>query len=228
MIPDLAIIGYKHNHDSNEIFYLESGGFSELENGVYTMNSLRPLVDEEIVKLQTMIVDKKGIYVDGLLPENLIYFNPCPTTGIVMWYMKEQEIDFMYKDEVYPSKKYRIPNTMFLTVNKDIYVFLVKKKDMKNLSLKTELYHSHYLNIYGDDRLCIGNGYKPNYSYVGVNEMIEKVTESFFYKSYFTHPNTHFCDYGKVWKENNGIYPEKEWKKSCTIKSVLSKYTKVS
>lgn len=224
LTPDFAIVTYRNK--DKEIKHIEKGDFVKGKNNDYVLSGLRPFIDDELEKLQTVMSQNKGLYFDGLVPKGLLYVNTIPSNAVIAWHVPKGPRVLNFKDEKLRGK-YDVPDTVFIIHNSEIRIYIVKKKDAEKIGLKTKLYKSYYFNIWDSCLLCIGNGYKPNFSYIGVNEMIDKVTQDFFEGSYFTHPNTDHDLQRKIWESQNGKHPETKWKKIATIKQVLSRFVKL-
>lgn len=219
--PKFAIIYYE-----GEFPYLEKGDFvqDKKKKDEYILEGMRPFSSDELLKLQTISMNGKGIYMDGLLPKGIVFLNQFPSNAMIAWIEPAQKRKMLFRDENLKGI-YDVPNTLFFIHNSDLYVFLVKKKDMERFNIDTALYQSHYYNVWDSCIVCVGTGYKPNVDSIGVNEMVNAVSHNFWEGSYFTHSNVDGID--EIWTEKKGMYPETKWKKKTTLKELLSKFIKL-
>lgn len=224
LIPAYGIVVYYQKSKKIPV-YIEKGNFTKKGEG-YSLTGLRPFVSDELRNLQKIGAANKGLYCDGLLNKNILFINSDPNNAIVVWVESACKRVVNFKEDDL-RKEYNVPATIFIMQNNDLYVYLLKKKDVASISMGTVLYQSHYFNVYGTGILCVGTGYKPNVDHLGLNELIQKQSLNFWTDSYFTHPNHDHEQLKEIWENQNGNYPEKNWKKITNLKDLLSKFLKI-
>lgn len=218
IVPKFAIVYYE-----GDTTYLEKGDFvpDPKKKGEYVLEGMRPFVSDELLKLQTVTMNGKGIFVDGMLPKGTVLLNQFPSNAMIAWIEPACKRKILFKDESLTGI-YDVPNTLFFIHNSDLYAFLVKNRDMEKFTMDTQLYRSHYYNVWDSCIVCVGTGYKPNVDSVGVNELVERVSHNFWEGSYFTHSSVSGID--EIWTEKKGRYPETKWKKITTLRELVSKF----
>jgi hypothetical protein len=221
LIPHEGIVTYKSTEDGN-VLYVEKGKFIEFK-GEYKLQGLTPFTFAQL-KLFNNISGKKGIYLDELIPSNVLYYDGAMHNPIIFWTAPKAIRKILFSEESL-TKDYLIPNMLFISDGSNLRVYFIKEKDMKKITMDTKIYQTHFYNVYDDCRVCIGSGYKLGDKSVPLHEYITKVEHNFFEGSSFNHAHTGKDVFPKLWVENNGQYPEKQWKNSntTTIGLLLSK-----
>jgi hypothetical protein len=218
LIPIKAIIIYQDNKNGSN--YLESGDFVN-RNEQYDLEGLKPFTMSQLMKISTITEEKKGLHIKGLIPKNLILFKQSNFIPSIAWHVKSSKRKILFAEKKL-TKEYLIPDMVFHTVGKELSVFLITKKCSKKIVEETILYKTHFLNVYDDCKVCVGNGYRLGNESISVDEYMNKVEFNFFEGSLFTGAHRSDVSLNKIWNEENGIYLESEWKKSeKTISSLL-------
>ena len=222
--PVSAIVFYSKRKDKSPM-YIEKGEFELNENKEYSLQGLTPLMDDEYDHIIKSLVksEKPRLVLKSVIPKNILYYDLTPKNEKVIWLApgKTRKILFSATDI---SGEYAIPNVLFYQKKNTLYVFLIKSKDVRNISEKTRIYHTHFYNVHPMADICIGNGYKlGENNQLSLSDFMKKAEENFFSLSVFTHPHYNGEQKEKIWKEGKGIYPEEQWNqfKSKTIKDLL-------
>jgi len=222
LIPENLIVTYKSNENRNGPVYMEFGSFVKKGKDYYP-SGMTPLGLKDLKKIVSITKTSKGIYLDGLLPKNVIYYSNDGLSSVVIWLCPQANRKMLFFNKELTGE-YHIPNVMFVAKDQDLSVYLVKKRDVADIKLETLLYQTHFMNVYESCKVCIGSGYKPNLDSTPLSEFIKKAEFNFFEGSSFN--MSHVGDWVlDVWKNNKGSFPEKSWdkKKAIQIRSLLSK-----
>lgn len=220
LIPNKIIVTYKASGDRPGAIYVEHGTFVKTKTG-YSPTGMTPMSEMDMREFISLAKAPKGIYADGILPKNLIYYNNNGLSSKVIWIASAAKRKISFHDKEL-TREYQIPNVLFVANNTDLSVYLVKKSNAENITEDTLLYQTHFLNVYENCKVCIGSGYRPNMDSTPLSEFIKKAEFNFFEGSTFN--LSHVGDWvWDIWRKNNGSFPEKLWnkKKAIKLKSLL-------
>ena len=220
MIPNKLIVLYKTGSSRNKSVYIEHGKFMK-KGESYIPTGMQPFSMEELKKFFSISQTSEGIYMDTIAPKNLLFYKNNGFSSTIIWSLKKDVRKLAFFDQKL-TKEYLIPNLIFVAKNSDLYVYFIKNKDAENINEETLLYQTHFLNVYQDCKVCIGNGYRPNMDSTPLSQFMKKAEFNFFEGSTFN--VSHVGDWPlNIWKNKNGIFPEKQWdkKKARTLKSLL-------
>jgi len=217
LIPSEGIVTYK-TKDSNNIAYVEKGKFVE-RNGNYKLQGLTPFTYDQIKILVDTVNPLKGIYLDNLIPSNVLFYENSYLSPNLMWVAKKAIRKILFKDES-KTESYLIPDTLFVSEGSKLFVYFIKQKEAKKITINTKVYQTHFYNVYDNCSVCIGNGYKLGKESISLEKYIEKVEFNFFEGSMFNH--AHVTGIEKYWEDEE--YSEKLWKNqnNKTIGAILS------
>lgn len=116
----------------------------------------------------------------GLIPENVLYYDPFGDH--IIFYTKPDYRTLFFKS--FPTAKYRIPYLLWVFENNRLSVFALKTKP-KNL--KAELFNAPFMNVYSSGNVCMGT-VSMDIEYSNYDSLMESIIDKFF-NSFFTHTN---------------------------------------
>lgn len=214
LIPKVGVILYQSKL-TKEIEYIEKIDFVKSQEG-YQIKTAKPFSFTDMSRFSSFISRKSGLYMEGLIPKEILFYDTSNGVNKVIWFVPAGKRQLNFQDKKL-SGIYEIPNMIFVSIETELYVYLIKAKDSKAISKDTKLYQTHFYNVYERSNVCIGNGYKPSKERISIPVMIRKIEVNFFTASIFTHAHTNSIELENVWKKENGLFPEKKWKELATI-----------
>lgn len=179
--PVQCVLVYKRHSD----YYLEMHDILE-DQGKYQWLEGKPLAKEHLTKMVVTLGDSAftPMKINGILPENLLYFQQSFTDLTLIWWLPPSEQTLHFKDQVkLPEGRIKLPGLIFSVVGKGLDVFAVKGD--KKPTLKCQLYKAPFYNTSSNGDVCMGNVKENKQKAEIVEEM--KRWEKRFFNSYFTH-----------------------------------------
>lgn len=204
--PELALMVYQSGKD----FYLESHRINE----VGQIMEGKPLLQETIQEMVEVFFDEKknSLNVKGLIPNNLLSFNPLPGGNYRMIWYRPAEIRVMHfaSQLKLSTGKVWVPAMVYVVNRRELDVYALKSNTRPVES--TKLCRAPFHNVSDDGSVCLGSAQvkKPiDQTYLS----LIKYWEDLFWLSEFTHMNGS----DQVVKTNlNNV-----WKKLLTSKTKL-------
>lgn len=180
-VPKQGIIIYNRYAE----YYLETheivnndGKFEWMEGKPFHKDHLKALALSLGKQSMTMM------HVKGLLPENVLYYQPSFFGNAFIWHVPSGLHHFSFKSTLKLKEgNYRMPGLIFAVNDKALYVFAYKGTNKP--TAKTELFKGPFFNVYQDSKVCMGTTRESAKKNVLQEEMAR--WERRFYGSRFTH-----------------------------------------
>lgn len=225
-VPQVAIVVYKAEGDN---FYLESHTI----NKAGQLTEGKPLLQETMQEVVDVFFDeRKGMLdIKGMLPENLLSFEPYPGGNYKMIWYRPAEIRVLHfaKALKLPTAKAWVPAVIYKVERGGLDVYALKSNARPKE--ETKLFIAPFHNVSDDGDVCLGNAKvaKPR---VKTYENLMKYYEDLFWLSEFTHRNGNNKtkdDMNVVWKNLLTSKEQTKWSdinqlqpyKNKTLKSIL-------
>lgn len=158
------------------------------ENGCPT--NPHPLTVQEARALAKSLQTKKEtanafLKPKGLLPKNVLYINPDPVSGGILWYTPPMAHRLHFAKQLdMESGTASTPALLWQAGRKrlDIYALTTGSKP----TLATKLYHAPFFNVYQNGNVCMGSVAVDIAKSATLEEFIA-AWEGYFFDSYFSH-----------------------------------------
>ncbi len=183
-VPQLAITVYKSK--LKEEYYLESHNVNE--QGAILEG--KPLLQETMQGIVDVFFDERRNMqnIKGILPDNLLSFEPLPGGYYKMIWHRPAELRVMHfvKELKLPTAKTWVPAMVYVAHTKGLFVYALKSNSRPKEA--TRLYRAPFFNVNDFGSVCLGNAQvqKPKEK-TYLNLM--KYWEDLFWLSEFTHMN---------------------------------------
>ncbi|REC79460.1 PRTRC system protein B [Chryseobacterium elymi] len=120
-----------------------------------------------------------------VLPGNVLSLDPNTEKGTVIWHTKATQKELFFVESLgIPNGKAHVPPMLWKASKSSLTVFALKSN--RRPTLKTQLFHCPYFNIYADGKVCLGTIKIDIKNSTSVEEFI-KAWEHYFFHSYFSH-----------------------------------------
>jgi len=226
-LPQKALIIYQSAADDKNDMYVEA---YDMDKAGKPINA-HPLSVQECAALaqalnQTPELSTGFLKPKGLLPETILYINPCQS-AFAVWFTPGREASLLFKNELgIPSGTAIVPAMIWKATKHDLYVYAVK--DGTKPQENTPLYHAPFFNIYKDGKVCMGTVNVEIDTRCSLEDFISQ-WEQYFYNSYFSHLIGGFIPAGQnivqLWQgliHTQKPFPEKVLvKNGQTLKDIL-------
>lgn len=217
--PQLAIIVNRAPHpiSGEGQYYLEAHQISE-EGKILEG---KPLLQETIQEIVDVFFDerKNAVAVKGILPQNLLHFEPLPGGHYSMIWWRPAEIRVMQfsKSLKLPTEKTWVPAMLYVVNRKQLSVFALKTTSRPGEG--TKIFRAPFYNVGDGGNVCLGSATvaKPKEKTYAA---FMKYWEDLFWLSEFTHVNGERAlkgDIHKVWLEQLQSKGKKKWDNSILI-----------
>jgi len=172
----------------NMVFYKSRNGFyteyAEIVNDV--AQSYKPVSYEALdqlfntVKTKLVKSEDRKIVFTGMIPRNVLHFDPNALSPRITWFCKG-----MLRKIKYKKVKGRLfyPHLIFRLSNNELYIYAVKTT---NIDEYTPLFQAPFPNIKKDENLCWGTMDIKNFTSNNSYEKIMRMVEDGFFNSTFT------------------------------------------
>lgn len=155
VIPRRAIVVYSDNPGRN--YYLESRDIVSRKGG-YEFGAAVPMATSALQDVAKSFIKKNSVSmeVSGFIPDHLLYgINRVGLTAVA-WYRPAmvRSLNFSKQLKIKGKSTAKIPATLYLVLNNNLYLFALMNDGRPCLS--TKLYNAPYFNIYDDGRVCLG------------------------------------------------------------------------
>lgn len=174
-IPSIGVMVYKKDFD----FYLQVHEIIQNDNK-FTWGEGKPFQRDQLQELALFLKNEtlSTLQLKGMLPENVLYYQPSFNGNKFLWYIPagEHYLNFGASLKM-KSGKCKMPGLIFAVNDKSLSVFAFKGK--KKPTVKTELFQAPFYNIYEDGNVCMGTtreSKKQNY----LHEEIDRWHRRFF------------------------------------------------
>lgn len=157
---------YKPTHqlviyECNSTSYVEHYEVETLESGKSRLSEGKPLTKRALKKLLETVstsVKKPMGNLGKLMPHNVLYFDPRPTSIKLIWWNPAQErmLTGIYKK---PTAA-KLPAILYMLDDGILHIYCIKSGS-KRPDLKTALFHAPLPNIYEDCNVCMGSVATP-------------------------------------------------------------------
>jgi PRTRC genetic system protein B len=149
-VPIAGMVVYKRDKD----YYLQSHEILRSGNN-FTWGAGQSFQKDHLSELISSIKKQNftQVKLKGLLPENVIFFQPGTTGVKIIFYTPPKLYDLAFQNLI-KDGKYFMPGFIFAVSDKNLYVFSYKGKDRPNE--KTELFHAPLFNISSNGLVCMG------------------------------------------------------------------------
>lgn len=128
-------------------------------------------------------LNKNYLQSEGLMPENILYLS-TQGTGFAIWHTSPRKVRLRFiKDLEIPSGLVWIPPMIWKATKDDLSVFAI---NTDRPTLKTQLHHAPFFNIYSDGSVCMGTVDIQTAASNSLESFIEN-WQSYFFDSYFSH-----------------------------------------
>ena len=162
----------------------------------------------------------------GILPTNILHFNPSNDKGSVLWYTKAQQRQMYFVDSLgIPNGTAQVPSMLWLANKNSLAVFALASN--RRPTEKTPLYYAPFFNIYEKGNVCMGTVSVDIKNSASVEEFTQ-AWEDYFFNSYFSHSlsaNLTKKNIVSLWKDLIGTdkpFPKEVLKKNNkTLKNLL-------
>ncbi|MBA4153690.1 PRTRC system protein B [Flavobacterium sp.] len=162
----------------------------------------------------------------GILPTNILHFNPNVEKGTVLWYTKAQKRQLYFVDSLgIPNGIAQVPPMLWLANKSSLTVFALAND--RRPTEKTPLHYAPFFNIYEKGNVCMGTVGIDIKNSASVEEFIQ-AWEHYFFNSYFSHSlceNLTKTNIVNLWKDLVGTdkpFPKEALKKNNkTLKNLL-------
>ncbi|WP_339679846.1 PRTRC system protein B [Cyclobacterium marinum] len=162
----------------------------------------------------------------GILPTNILHFNPSNDKGSVLWYTKAQQRQMYFVDSLgIPNGTAQVPSMLWLANKNSLAVFALASN--RRPTEKTPLYYAPFFNIYEKGNVCMGTVSVDIKNSASAEEFIQ-AWEHYFFNSYFSHSlcgNLTKKNIVSLWKDLIGTdkpFPKEVLKKNNkTLKNLL-------
>lgn len=182
--PQVGIVVYKS--DLGDEYYLESHAF----NDSGAMMEGKPLMEDTINSIVDVFFDERQnkIKVGGLLPENIVSFDPLPGGNYHMTWYRPAEIRVLHFEAALKlnTGKMWVPAMYYVVSRNRLFVFAMKKNTRPVAN--TILYRAPFFNVADNGDVCLGSA-KVKRPTVNSYENIMKYWEDLFWLSKFSHLN---------------------------------------
>lgn len=219
--PKLAIIAYTPGEDGGNWTdtYLES----------HVIDSSGKLLEGKPLKQETLdgIVDvffderQNRSAITGLLPDNLLKYEPLPGGNIEMiWYRPEEKRNLFFSEQLHiPSGEAWVPALIYHAERKSLNIYALNSNDRPKEN--TQLYHAPFHNINSDGNVCLGSA-KVKKEKRNTYQSLMKYWEDMFWLSEFTHlaghENITKTNVNTLWKKLIG--KETKWSSIDELKPI--------
>ncbi|AZA84580.1 PRTRC system protein B [Chryseobacterium lactis] len=121
----------------------------------------------------------------SVLPSNVLSLDPNTEKGTVIWHTKAQQRELFFVESLgIPNGKAYVPPMLWKASKSSLTVFALKNN--RRPTLKSQLYHCPFFNIYADGKVCLGT-IKIDIKNTTSVEDFMKAWEHYFFHSYFSH-----------------------------------------
>lgn len=121
----------------------------------------------------------------SVLPSNVLSLDPSTEKGTVIWHTKAGVKELFFVESLgIPNGKAHVPPMLWKASKSSLTVFALKSN--RRPTLKTQLYHCPFFNIYADGKVCLGTIKIDIKNSTSVEDFI-KAWEHYFFHSYFSH-----------------------------------------
>jgi len=200
--PTKSIVIYKSSSENYaEVHNIKNGEFLEG----------RPLVKGELEDLVKIAKSNKNLEDNDSIDLNpfrlILSYKSNPISDTIVWIYPAQQQKLIYSEGM-ETKDYWIPNIIFKSDGKAVYVYAIKSNDILSLNEGTQLYNAPFFNIYEKGSVCMGQVKIKKFK--DVNDIIKNV-EAAFFMSEFTHTNFNEIVKGSLldaYNNQNGKFDE--------------------
>jgi PRTRC genetic system protein B len=220
-----ALVFYEANGTSTDS-YVEHFDMDKNGNPI----NAHPLTVKEVNVLAKALLtdnkkDKAFLKPKGILPTNILHFNPSEN-GTVLWYTKAQQQQLYFVDNLgIPNGKAYIPPMVWFANKNSLSIFSLASN--RRPTKKTPLHYAPFFNIYENGNVCMGTVTVNIKNSASIEEFI-MAWEHYFFNSYFSHSlceNLTRKNIVNLWKDLIGTdkpFPKEVLKKNNkTLKKLL-------
>lgn len=182
--PILNLVVFQNNDPAygNSKYYIEKRKIINRKLGAAS-----PL-DLETVKSLAVEFSKEmqsKIYLDGMIPSNVIYISQRPTREGLIWTYTEKKGTLLFtSDTKIPNGEYSLPNLIFrINYKGHLYVYAYKDEEITDTM---KLFRAPFWNTSGDGSICMGN-VSINLNQPITARSLMRKAENRFFGSTFTH-----------------------------------------
>jgi PRTRC genetic system protein B len=189
-IPEKALIFRRHlnNTDGYHDNYVE---LMDIDKATGLLINAHPLTKLEAISLARTLDTTKAkatqfLRPSGLLSPRVLYLDPDPDFGYVVWYTPASEQPLFFIDDLgIPSgKKAWVPPLLWKASKTNVAIYAFAKKGKPNL--KTPLFRAPFFNTGSDGLVCMGSVEIKTDKCQDLENFI-KFWQTYFFHSYFTH-----------------------------------------
>jgi PRTRC genetic system protein B len=188
----------------------------------YDLGPLRPFSFDEMNQFVSAINQDSGFNFRGMIPRNVLGFKNAAGNQKLTWHVPAANRQLYFTEEELDGT-YEVPHMIFQLNQTGLFVYLVKKRDVKKMyeGHDIPLHNSHFYNVYDDCKVCIGNGYHADFISTSPEENMEKTEFTFFEGSKFSHPHYKSPQLISIWKQRKGVFPENQWEQIAMLREIL-------
>jgi len=182
--PQKAFLIYQQDSTERKI-YIESYDIDRNGNPI-NAHPLSVTESTALAKALRTNESKQNAFLKpaGLLPKNLLYFNPG-YGGYAVWFTPKQYVKLLFSADLGIScGMSNIPALIWKATKDGIGVYAILNED--EINSDTDLYHAPFFNTYNDGKVCMGNVAVNIPKNCGLEDFISQWQTAFF-NSYFSH-----------------------------------------
>ncbi len=172
-----------------EEYYLEQAPVIHSGEGRYQAGASSALRKEQLSALADHLAKKEriqqGYIVSGMLPEEVIGFNPAPGAEMLVWYNKAQPRHLSFAEGLHiPNGLIHMPPLLFQVKINHLTVYALEKN--KKPVAFTRLMRAPFHNTNNEGRVCMGSAKLAGVAGVTLQQAMTSWERAFF-MSEFTH-----------------------------------------
>lgn len=150
-VPSVGVVVYRREDE----YYLQSHEIIR-SGDKFTWGPGKPFQREDLHALANSVKAESfsALKLKGLLPDNVLYFQPSVNGSKFIWYQKPQRYHLQFEIPGIKDGDYFMPGTLFAVSDNKLYIFSFKGTDKPDL--KTELFHAPFYNTESNGLVCMG------------------------------------------------------------------------
>jgi len=152
--PVTGLIVFKDPRNGNH--YLQVHNI-EKKDKTFVWNEGKPFQREELQELALSLKKEQisSLKVKGLLPENVLYYQPGISGNKFIWFVGPEQYHMTFTPKLKIRQgKFIMPGLIFAVVGKELFIYAYKGK--LKPTAKTELFNAPFYNVYEDGEVCMG------------------------------------------------------------------------
>lgn len=179
--PAMGLIVFKRHGE----YYLQSHSIHKTKEG-FVWGEGTPTDLEDIGEIAATLQSKedRSVKATGLLPTNLLYFNPSHSGATIVWYNKPTKRNLTFGPKIkLKDGLYNMPGLIFFAKDNSLQVFAFAGAGKPGL--KTKIFKGPFYNMHDNGAVCMGTTIESR-AKRDLKEEMERHERRFF-GSRFTH-----------------------------------------